>query len=240
MDTKHMEQQIFQINQRLDFITEYLQEQQRRQREWDELKEDLTAVGKDVFQTAVKELDEIAYHFDTADLLYLLKKLLRNTRNLTKMIDQVESVTDFVHDAAPLGKHILDEVMENLSELERKGYFEFGREAFKIIDTIVTSFTVEDVQLLRENIASILLTLKNLTQPQMLSSVNNALTFFQKMDVVVEQKVSYWSLLKELRDPELKRGMAFIIRFMKNMVQTNGNQFSQNSETKNLLKTKEN
>jgi uncharacterized protein YjgD (DUF1641 family) len=240
MDTKHLEQQISQINQRLDFITQYLQEQHRRQREWDELKEDLTAVGKDVFQTAVQELDEISYHFDTADLLYLLKKLLRNTRNLTKMMDQVESVTDFVHDAAPLGKHILDEVMENLSELERKGYFEFGREVFKIIDTVVSSFTVGDIRLLQENIVSILLTLKNLTQPQMLSSANNALTFFQKMEVVVEQKVSYWSLLKELRDPELKRGLAFIIQFMKNMVQTNGSRLPQNNETKNLMNTKEN
>ncbi|OFY65348.1 MAG: hypothetical protein A2Y71_08075 [Bacteroidetes bacterium RBG_13_42_15] len=239
MDSKQIEQQISQINQRLDFITKYLQEQQRRQQEWDELKGDLTVIGKDVFQTAVKELDEISYHFDTADLMYLLKKLLRNTRNMTKMIDQVESVTDFVHDAAPLGKHILDEVMENLSELERKGYFEFGREAFKILDTIVTSFKVEDVQLLRENITSILLTLRNLTQPQMLSSVNNALSFFQKMDVVVDQKVSYWTLLKELRDPELKRGLAFIIQFMKNMVKTNGIKIADHIEPKNFSITKE-
>ncbi len=160
MDTKQIEQQLVEINQRLNFITEYMQEQKRRQHEWEELKSDLMLVGKDIFQTAVQELDEISYHFDTADLLYLLKKLLRNTRNLTRIIDQVESATDFLHDFTPLGKHILDELMENLTRLEQKGYFDFGREALKIVDTIVTSFTVEDVRLLRENIASILLTIK--------------------------------------------------------------------------------
>lgn len=240
MDNKQIERQLAEINQRLNLITEYLQEQKRRQQEWDELKSDLTLVGKDVFQTAVQELDEISYHFDTADLLYLLKKLLRNTRNLTKMMDQLESATDFLHDITPLGKHILDELMENLTRLERKGYFDFGREALKIVDTIVTSFTVEDVRLLRENITGILLTVKSLTQPQMLSSINNALNFFQKMEVMVEQHVSYWSLLKELRDPEFKRGLAFAVQFMKSMVHTNQNQLSQTEVQNKIMIKKEN
>lgn len=239
MDNKQIEQQLVEINQKLNLITEYLQEQKRRQQEWDELKNDLTLVGKDVFQTAVQELDEISYHFDTADLLYLLKKMLRNTRNLTKMMDQLESATDFLHDITPLGKHILDEIMENLTSLEQKGYFDFGREALKIFDTIVTSFTVEDVRLLRENITSILLTIKSFTQPQMLSTINNALSFFQKMEVMVEEDVSYWSLLKELRDPEFKRGLAFAIQFMKSMVHTNGNQVSQSDVQNKIMIKKE-
>lgn len=239
MDNKQIEQQLVEMNQKLNLITEYLQEQKRRQQEWDELKNDLTLVGKDVFQTAVQELDEISYHFDTADLLYLLKKLLRNTRNLTKMMDQLESAIDFLHDITPLGKHILDELMENLTRLEKKGYFDFSREALKIIDTIVTSFTVEDVRLLRENIASILLTIKSFTQPQMLNTINNALNFFQKMEVMVEQDVSYWSLLKELRDPEFKRGLAFAIQFMKSMVHTNGNQVFQSQVQNKIMMKKE-
>lgn len=239
MDNKQIEQQLVEMNQKLNLIIEYLQEQKRRQQEWDELKNDLTLVGKDVFQTAVQELDEISYHFDTADLLYLLKKLLRNTRNLTKMMDQLESAIDFLHDITPLGKHILDELMENLTRLEKKGYFDFSREALKIIDTIVTSFTVEDVRLLRENIASILLTIKSFTQPQMLNTINNALNFFQKMEVMVEQDVSYWSLLKELRDPEFKRGLAFAIQFMKSMVHTNGNQVFQSQVQNKIMMKKE-
>ena len=224
MDKQNIEQQIQDINQKLDFITEQLQEQQRRQREMQELKEDLTIIGKDIFQAATLELEEVSHHFDTADLLYLLKKLLRNTRNLSNMIDQVESASDFLKDAAPLGKQVVNQLMDTLQELDRKGYFDFLRESMKILDTVVTTFSVEDVRLFRENVASILLTLKNLTQPEMLSTVDNALGFFKKMDVMVPEEVSYWDILKQLRDPELKRGFAFTLQFMKNLVNKNGHE----------------
>lgn len=222
MENKKIGQQLLEIHQKLDLLTAQMREQQRRQRELQELKEDLTIIGKDIFQSAVQELDEVAHHFDTTDLLYLLKKLLRNTRNLTKLMDQMESTADFVQDAAPLGKQVLNHLLDTLSELESKGYFDFTRELFNILDTIVTSFTLNDVKLLRENITAILLTVKNLTQPEMLSSVNNALHFFQKMDVEIEKDISYWQILKAMRDPEMKRGIAFLIQFTKNIVQSNG------------------
>lgn len=229
MENKSLEQQIQELNQKLDFITDHLREQQRRQQEWLELKDDLIVIGKDIFQTAVEELDEVAQHFDAADLLYLSKKLLRNTRTLTGMIDQVESAADFIKDATPLGKQIFGQVLETLSEMERKGYFEFARESMKIVDTIVTTFTVEDLVMLRENITSILMTVKQMTQPQILGSINNALNFFQKMETDVSKKVSYWELMKEIGDPEFRRGLVFAIHFMKNMVHTNGNSKKDNS-----------
>ena len=221
-----IEQQIQDIHQKLDFITEQLKEQQRRQREFQELKQDLMLIGKDVFQVATVELDEVAQHFDTEDLLYLFKKLLRNTRNLAKMMDQIESAADFFKDAAPLGKQIVNQLMETLEDFEKKGYFDFARESFNILDTIVTSFSIEDMKLLRENITSILLTVKSLTQPEILSAMNNAVGFFQKMDVDTHEDVSYWKIIKQLHDPELKRGIAFMIQFMKNMVSPNENEQS--------------
>jgi uncharacterized protein YjgD (DUF1641 family) len=229
METKPIEQQLSEINKKLDVLTNYMTEQQRRQREWQELQEDLTIIGKDVFQTAVTELDEVAQHFDTADLLYLVKKLLRNVRNISKMMDQMESAIDFLEDATPLSKQIFSQLLDTLTELERKGYFEFTRESLKIVDTIVSTFTVDDIRLLRENIVGIIETFRNMTQPQVLGSVNNALHFFKELDVEVDEKISYWQLLKEMSDPEMKRGMAFILRFMKNMVRTNG--YLENSET---------
>jgi len=93
---------------------------------------------------------------------------------------------------------------------------------------------VEDVRLLRENIATILLTVKNITQPEMLSRVNNALNFFQEMDVEVDKNIGYWQIMKALRDPELKRGIAFLIQFIKNMVHTNNKHNKQFIDQNNL------
>ncbi|MFQ5602949.1 MAG: DUF1641 domain-containing protein [bacterium] len=228
METKNLEKELADIHEKLNFITEQMREQQRKQREIQELKDDLIRIGKDVFQSAVQELEEVAPYFDTNDLLFLLKKLLRNTRNLTKMLDQVESTADFFNDARVPMKNAFQQVLANLDELDRRGYFDFMREAAKILDVIVTSFSVEDVRLLRENITSILLTVKNMTQPEMLGTVNNALGCFRKMDIVVEQDVTYQEIFKELRKPEVKRGLVFMLEFVKSMANPNGAALNKN------------
>ena len=149
----------------------------------------------------------------------MIKKLLRNTRNLNKILTQLESLEDLYHDLRPLGKQVFDEVLETMHEYDQKGYFEFMRESLKIVDTIVTSFSVDDVKLLRENIASILLTVKGMTQPDMLGAVNNALSFFKKMDIEVEKDISMLRLLREMRKPEVKQGMLFMLQFVQSMAE---------------------
>lgn len=220
METKTVEQELQSIHQKLDFLTEQMQQNQVRQREMQELKEDLTLIGKDMFDAAVEELEDVAPYFETEDLIHLVKKMLRNTRNLNRMLSQMESLEDLYRDLQPLGKQIFDEVMETMHKLDEKGYFEFFGEAAKIVDTVVTSFSVEDVKLLRENITTILMTVKSMTQPEMLSSVNNALEFFGKMDIEVQKDISLFSIVRRMQDPEVKRGMSFMLEFVKNMAKT--------------------
>ena len=218
-----LEVQLSDIRNKLDFVVEKMREHERRQREIQELKTDMTLIAKDLFQSAAVELDEVAQHFDTKDLLHLLKKLLRNTRNLNKMLDQIESTSDLIHDAAPLGKILFEETLNKLNELDSKGYFAFLRELSELADTIVTSFSPEDVRLLREDIVSILLTVKSMTQPEILSVMNNAANFFEKLNVPIDGDVSYFHLLKELRKPEVKRGFAFILQFMQSIANPRNN-----------------
>jgi len=227
MENKELAKQMAEINEKLDFLTEQMREQQRRQREFQELKEDLVHIGKDIFQSAVQQLEEVSPYYDTSDLTFLLKKLLRNTRNLIKMMNQLENAVDFLEDAKPLGKMAFGELLETLNTMDRKGYFEFFGEVTKIVDTIVTSFTAEDVRLLRDNITSILLTVRSLTQPEMLSTVNNAMGFYRKMDIIVEKDISYRKIIKELRDPDVKRGLVFMLEFVKSMANPNGKQSRQ-------------
>ena len=223
MEKTNISKEIHDIHQKLDLITQQLQDFRKRQNEMDELKRDLTIIGKDVFDATVDELEDIAPYFDTKDLFHLLKKLLRNTRNINQILSQLESMSDLYRDLQPLGKHIFDEILEKLNNLDEKGYFEFMRESAKIVDTIVTSFTIDDVRMLRENITSILLTVKSMTQPEILDTVDNAVGFFRKMDIKVEEKISYLDIIKELRKPEVKQGLIFMLEFVKNMAKSNHN-----------------
>jgi len=222
MEEKQLEQEIVEIHKKLDFLTEQFREAQASKSEMLELKNDLTVIGKDMFNAAVEELEDIAPYFEMRDLIHLLKKLLRNTRNINELMEHFESIRDLFHDAKPLGKQVFDELLDTLNKLDQKGYFEFFSEGAKIIDTIVTSFTVDDLRLLRENITTILLTVKSMTQPEMLSSVNNAMGFFQKMDIEIHDDISLWKLFRKANTPEVKKGMAFMLEFVKNMAE-NGN-----------------
>ncbi|HED09546.1 MAG TPA: DUF1641 domain-containing protein [Caldithrix abyssi] len=231
METTELQQEIKSIHEKLDFLTEQLKQQQQYQREMKELKDDLGLISKDIFNAAVVELEDVAPYFDTADIVHLMKRLLRNVRNLNKMMGYMESAQDLFADLQPLGKQVFDEIMETMNELDKKGYFEFFTEGAKILDTIVTSFSVEDVRHLRENITTIILTIKNLTQPEMLSSVDNALSFFSKMDIDIDHDISMMELFRKMREPEVKKGMAFMLEFVKSMAQ-NGKQMNaiQNKE----------
>jgi uncharacterized protein YjgD (DUF1641 family) len=226
MNENNYKNQLQEINQKLDFITTQMQRYERRHLELDELKNDLTLVGKDIFDAAVEELEDVAPYFDTDDLVHLIKKLLRNTRNINRILTQMESAEDLYRDLQPLGKQVFDEILATLNELDRKGYFEFIKESIKVVDTIVTSFTLDDVRSLRENITSILLTVKSMTQPDMLSTINNAVGFFKKMDIEVTKDISYFHILKEMKNPEVKRGIIFMLEFIKNMSKTNGKETS--------------
>lgn len=221
MNDQTMQQQINDINTKLDIILEEIELQRRHRREMDDLKDDLMRVGKDVYQTAVVELEDVHDYLKTGDVMYLGKKLLRNVNTLTATIEQLESFRDFFNDAAPLARETFIDFMNTLDEFDRKGYFAFAKELGNVADNVVTSFSKEDVKALGDNVVTILNTVKSMTQPDMLHAVNNALNVYKKLDMEVKDDVSLFALLKELNTPEARKGMAFAIRFLKSLASPN-------------------
>ena len=65
--------------------------------------------------------------------------------------------------------------------------------------------------------AAVMETLKNMTQPEMMRAMNNALNIYQKLDVEDIPEYSIWKAMKEMRSPEMKKGIGFLITFLKSM-----------------------
>lgn len=235
MENQKIQEQIDSINRKLDIILGEIELQSRRRREMEDLKEDLMRVGKDVYDTAVTELEEVHDHLQTGDMLHLGKKLLRNVRNITKTFEQFENIKDFLNDFTPISRELFTDFMNKLDEFDRKGYFLFLKEFSKVMDNVVVSFSAEDVKNLAENAVTILNTVKNLTQPEMLNAVNNALSVYKNLDVNVSEKVSMFTLMKELNKPEVKKGLAFGLKFLENLGKQ---EFFNQSLTVNNLKSK--
>lgn len=225
MDTRMMEQSLatqtlLTLNEKLDalaaqvaFLTAEAQRQQRRQQEWDELKGDLTPVALDAYRLAVEQLDEIEPHVQMEDLLHLFKRLLRNTRNLEQLLGQVESLAELGQDLSPLSQEAVLTLMQRLDEMERRGYFTFLAGGWQVMDNIVTHFTQEEVAQLGENIVLILQTVKEMTQPEIMQFMRRTVSAAREEDSA--EIPSLFSLLRQLNDPAVRRGLARTMHVLK-------------------------
>ncbi|RLD55553.1 MAG: hypothetical protein DRI97_09270, partial [Bacteroidetes bacterium] len=135
------------------------------------------------------------------------------------VLDTFESTTDFLKDASPIFNEMIIDLIKKLNEFDRKGYFEFLAEAGAIVDNVVTHFTRDDIKLLADNVVPMLETVKSLTQPEMLKSVNNAVKIFSRLEMEAVPEYSVWKLIREMNKPEMKRAIGFMVSFMKNMSQ---------------------
>ncbi len=221
MGTEELDARIESIEQKLDVILQEIELQRAHRREMEDLKDDLMRVGKDLYDTAVVELDAVHDQFRTVDVIHLGKKLMRNVDTIARTVDRLESLKDFLEDVSPLARESFISLMNRLDEFDRKGYFAFLRELGKVGDKVVTSFSVEDVRNLGDNIVTILNTVKSMTQPDVLHALNNAVTVYTKMDLEVEEDVSLLALIREMNTPEARRGLAFTLRVLKSIALQN-------------------
>lgn len=215
-----MDQTIVDLNRKIDvlteqiaFLTEETRQQKRRRQEWEELQNDLTPVAGEVYRLTVEQLNEIESYVQLEDGLRLFKRLMRNTRNLEQMLDQMESLAAMWQDLSPLSQDAFLTLMQRMDEMERKGYFAFMRGGMAIADNVVASFTEEDVRLLGENIVLILQTVKEMTQPEIMTMMRNTAHVMREEEPPVD--VSMFTILRQLNDPAVKRGLAKTLSVLK-------------------------
>ena len=216
-ETVGVQEQINAINRKLDIVLEEITIQRQKRQEVEDLVTDLSIIGKDMFRASVEELDHAGVELDTEALKSLLFRLLRNVGTLNDLVEMIESATDLAKDAAPIVHQMGLQGINQMNELEKKGYFEFIRELFLIVDNVVKHFSKEDVRLLAENVVTILETIKNLTQPEMLGAMNNAVNIYKKIETNDIQEYSLWKAFKEMRSPEMRKGIGFMITFLRNI-----------------------
>jgi len=208
-----MDQALIELNEKVDalsaqvaFLAEEARVQQQRRQEWDELKNDLTPVASEAYRLSVQQLDEIEAYVQLEDIIRVTKRLMRNTRNLEQMLDQLESIADLSRELSPLSQDMFLMIMTRLDEMERKGYFSFVQGGMEIMDQIVTNFTEEDVRQLGENIVLILQTVKEMTQPEIMQLLSSTATVMREEDI--PEDVSLFYIMRQMNDPAVKRGLA--------------------------------
>jgi uncharacterized protein YjgD (DUF1641 family) len=202
------------LHQKIDYLTDQLDDQRKRQREFDELKHDMIPIANHMMKLTIDELADIGSDFQAEDFIFLVKRLLRNTHSFIRLMDYLEAGIGFSEEVSLLGTQIFNNLVETLDRLEHQGYFAFLNEGWNIVERIVTEFSEEDVKALGDNIVTILGTVRTMTQPEILNLANNAINAIEATPVE-EQNISTLALLRELSDPQVRRGMARLLNIVK-------------------------
>ena len=218
MANENIQEQINEINRKLDIVLEEVMAQRQTRQSIEDLTSDLSIIGKDVFKSTVVELENAGVELDGEAVKLLMLKLVRNVDTITEMFEMLESANDFIKDVTPIMHQMGLDGIKLMHEFEQKGYFDFMKASMEIMDNIVSHYSEEDVRHLADNIVTILETVKNLTQPQMLNAINNGLVVYRSIEVKKIPEYSIWKALKEMNSKEMRKGIGFMITFLKNIV----------------------
>ena len=216
--------QIAELNQKVDTILEYVNQQRLKSQALDDLVADASIIGKDVYDTTVKALDDREVVLDPDELRELGIRVAQNVGNFNTILDTLGSAMDLMKDVGPIANEVIIDTTKKLHEFEQKGYFEFLKEFGLIIDNVVTHYGVEDVRMLADNVVAMLDVVKNLTQPEMLKSIDNAVRVFANLEMDNIPEYSIFKVMREMNKPEMKRTLGFFMTFLKNMSKNTINQ----------------
>jgi uncharacterized protein YjgD (DUF1641 family) len=129
---------------------------------------------------------------------------------------ELEPLRDLAAEVGMLALPVTEAVTVAVGDLEERGYVAFARGSASIVDRIVTSFTEDDVAALGDNVVLILETLKEMTQPEVMQLLRRtALAARAQQTDEASTPPSTFALLGQLRDPEVRRGLARLLDLLR-------------------------
>jgi len=220
MSEKLIQEQIRDINRKLDLILDETSFQRQNREAVNDLVDDVAVIGKDAFKQMVNQLDDAGIELDSEALRCLLLRLIRNIRSLGMVMETLESFTDLTKDVTPIIKQVGIDGVQKFHELEQKGYFEILNQLGKTFDQILSKYSIEDIQRLSENLVPVIDTLITIGDPEILKKINAAAVALRDINTDEIEDYSVWRTMKQLNKPEVRKSLGFIMAFINNVSKT--------------------
>lgn len=223
MSDKLIQEQITDINRKLDLILDETLVQRQNREAVNDFVDDAAVIGKDAFKQMVTQLDDAGIELDSEALRCLILRLIRNIRSMGMVIEILESFTDLAKDLTPIVKQIGLDGVQKFHELEQKGYFEILNQLGKTMDTVLSRYSEEDLQRLSVNLIPVADTLVNIADPNLLNKINAATKALKDINPEDIEEYSVWRLIRQMNKPEVRKSFGFIMAFLQNISKTERN-----------------
>ena len=171
------------ILQRLDHLERQIQPVAAFAKAAGELREELAPRVNEGVQALITELADVEADFRVEDLVYLVKKMMRNLKNLNFALDQFKNLVDFALTAEPLLKSSVPQLISYLDQLEQNGVFRLMTVATEVLKKIGSTYSVEELRQIGDGMVHLTGILKKLTAPAALDLLDRAAELPARVDV---------------------------------------------------------
>ena len=187
-----------------------------------ELREDLTPRVNEAVKALIEELADVEADFQLEDLLYLIKKSLRNVRNLTFSLDQLKNLVDFALTAEPLLKSTVPQIIYAFGDLEQKGVFRILASTIEVMKKIGETYTAEDMDQIGNGLVKLIGVAKKLSTPEAITFLDNAAELPAKIDLSQAKETGAFGLLWAMGNKEVKEGLGVLLQLTKGLAALKG------------------
>ncbi len=207
-----LEAKLDRLTEHVEFLAAHAREEALRREMVSELISDLSPIAAQAMDTMTEEL--ATTDLDMAKVMGLLKRFAESAETLDASLAQLQAGHGLLEDIMPLTGDAFVTITERLADLERRGYFTFAKEGFGVLDRVVSTYDEDDIRALGDNIVIILDTVKQMTQPEVMTMLSRTVDSMEEADV---ETTSLFKLARQMRDPEIKRGLARLLGMLRTM-----------------------
>ncbi len=216
MEEIKIQEQFQHLDQKLDRLLEFVEQQNRKREEFDDLVTDVSIVAKDAFKHSVGLLDKAQVELDSCGLSCLIIKILQNLDTFHEMLGMMESARDFMKDATPILHQVGLDAVNKMNELDQKGYFEYIRQLSNFMDKWIQAFTVEDLRKMEDNLDNIAGILRNLSDPALAAALNRTTKAIAEVKMDDEKDIlSPWQIFRQLGSKEVRKSISYSLKVVK-------------------------
>lgn len=207
-----LEAKLDRLTEHVEFLAAHAREEAMRREMVSELISDMSPIAAQAMRTMTEELDTT--DLDMTKVIRLLKRFAESAEVLDATLAQLQSAHGLVEDIMPLTGDAFVKVTSSLADFERRGYFTFAKEGLGVLDRVVTTYDEDDIRALGDNIVVILDTVKQMTQPEVMTMLSRTVDSIEDVDT---EPASLFKLARQMRDPEIKRGLARLLGMLRTM-----------------------
>jgi len=205
------------ILKRLDHLETQIAPVAESARSIGELRDELEPRLNEAVKALIVELADVEADFQIEDLLYLMKKSMRNVRNFTFALEQLKNVIDFALTVEPLLKTTVPEIINYFNRLEQKGIFNLLPVLLKVTEKLGQSYTAEELEQLGGSLVDLLGVAQKITTPEAMALLEKTAELPSKVDLSQAKPVGFWGLMGRMGDKEIKNGMGVLMELTKGL-----------------------